>query len=235
MQIFISKPAGAGMGGLEDRLKKQWLLSVDYARSYDLPVEISFLEPEKYETHGDFLTRLWVTGLRDIQDIVLVSELDFVPYRQTVARVLTSQNQGALKLIGAHYVTRRPDGKLQAWQDPTGHTLLAAWFLSLRLTEEDKRILPEYWLSAGGPKNDAANLAYATGKEFGVFDDKNGAFLPFRDGRPCGHWVRYSKVGRHLFWSRDYDSPRDKPLMFFENRPPLTVDEHLADIKRLLK
>ena len=234
MQVWISKPHGAQLGGLEQKLRDKWLMSVDWARNEDCPVEISFLEPEKYETHGELLTRLWDQEIRDHTDPShLISELDFIPTRQTVARLISSQNQGRLLFIGAHYVTRNDAGGLQAYTR-NGTPLTAAWIMALRMEQATRTRLPNDWLAAGGPKNDAANLAVETALVAGALAPFDHAYLPYRDGRPVGHWVRYPKTGKHLFFARSLDEPDDTVLLNFNNRDPLTVGEHRRDIRRIL-
>jgi hypothetical protein len=99
-----------------------------------------------------------------------------------------------------------------------------------------RRWPPMDFLRAGGPYNDAANLAFKEACEEGSFGIRNIAWL---DARTMGEeflGVDYSLAGEHVgchtFWSREFSAAPDKILL--PQKPEYTVREHVRQIHAYL-
>ena len=230
MKIWITGPKG-NLGGLRPALENQWSLVAG-----DAGCDIAFIEPNENEFHGDLLTRLWVTEIRDAADPEhLISEIDFVPVRNA----LNFLSQAPFHLIGAKYVRREYEpgadpistaGELKVYEI-NDLPLLAPWFLYLRFTPRNtQKLPPENWLAAGGQFNDAANLALLHAVQAGFVGEEDWALLPGKDAWPVVHGVRYPKVGTHAFFASSLGAPADKELCW-----GLKAGDHFSNVRAMLR
>jgi len=245
MQIWISCPRETTLAGLKPALFKRWAQSAQFATKNGVETGVHLLEPLPNEIHGEFLTRLWSTEiLESPDDEHLISELDFLPYRDTVLRIATTARAGGFDLLGVPYVrrvyspdqsTRLHSGKVETYEQD-GLPLLGPWLLYLNLAKHRTLHLPQMdWLGAAGPFNDAGNLALHSLRASGFLTETNFALLPAKDAFPLIHGTQYPRVGIHTFFAREYDAPADKEILGFGCKEPLLAGTHLNNVRRLVK
>ena len=250
MKLWITGPKG-DLGGLRPALEKRWNLTAK-----DSEADVAYVEPLDNEFHGDLLTRLWVTEIRDSSDPEhIISEIDFIPVRTDLRQF----SKGPLHLIGTHYVRReypapgaspesRGDLRLSSWKsgemDPLkspgalktyeqdGIPLIAPWFLYLRMTPRNlDHLPPETWLGAAGPYNDAANLALKAALDAGfVTDEPDWGLVQGQDAWPVVHGVRYPRLGTHAFFASSFGAPADKELCW-----GLKAGDHFSNVRAMLR
>lgn len=231
MQVVYSTPTGVPGCDLYDRLAQRWQdldsTAIDHRC---LPGEI----------HGDRLVRLWKDifvnerGAKEGDGKYLISENDFIIDPEFLEK-LRRWPWANVNVIFARYQMRNPDNlELRPHEG-----LVGAWFLAFNLRHPEhpvKRWPPIDWLRAGGPYNDAANLAFKESCEAGSFGLRNVAWL---DARTVGDkflGVDYSlngeHVGLHTFWGRELSAPKDKILL--PQLPEYTAGEHVRQIQLYL-
>lgn len=238
LKIYITKPHGSKLGGLEQKLQERWRLAAN-----DSKTEIEFVEAEKHEIHGQLLTRLWVTrALHDLTsggEDVLISEIDMVPTREIVS---TCDNLfiGDVDLACAPYVTRvyqpgespsRAPGEL-TFHQVANQMLAGPWFLYLNMPAHDAGRLSDDWLGAAGPYNDAANLAPHRLLE--VQPNAIVSYIPTVDAYPTIHGTRHKGIGTHGFFARALDLADDEVICWPEQPSSLTAGEHRRHFQHLL-
>ena len=236
MQIWVSSPLGAQLGGLAERLRSSWRMAAKYASA-----DLHFVEPRRNEIHGELLSRLWITEIAQHEDPVhIISELDFQPYRQGPLRTLLAAQRRNLNFLYSQYLTRiyEPSDDVEKMPGQLlAHThdncdLVGAWYLFLDLRHPHTRDLPDDFLAQSGPYNDPANKSVAKGLNAGFlsYTPRNFASLKFVDGFPCFHGSIYPGVGRHFFFSRALDQPDDDVICWSHCRRPLTAGYHRQNV-----
>lgn len=242
MQVWVSSPRGFGEGEAADLaplLKASWIRSCREASA-----DLHFVQPNKHEIHAEFLTRLWLTDIAaSDDDLHLISEIDFIVFRDGLLKTLDSFERARLKLLAAPYCTRiyKPDqrtdthpGKLVTHATPDGQlALCGAWFLMVRKSGTGK--LRSDWLAASSQFNDAANYAMVYALEDGFASKDQIALIDFRDAWPMIHGATYPQVGLHAFFARELDAPADKQICWHECKHPLTAGEHRDNLKFYLQ
>lgn len=196
------------------------------------------MEPLDNEFHGEMLTRLWVTEIRDSSDPEhIISEIDFIPVRGT----LHNLSAGPLHLVVPQYVRReyppgadptKSGGQLKTYEQD-GLPLAAPWFIYIRMTPANSgKLPPENWLAAAGKFNDAANLAVHNAVASGFVrndDSPDWGLFQGRDAWPSVHGVHYPRLGTHTFFASSFDAPADKDLCW-----GLKAGDHFKNVRRLL-
>ena len=251
LQVWITRPHGAKLRDLTPALERRWTMAAKYLTDFGHPTTVHFCEALPGEIHGEFLTRLWVTEIRDHDDpFHVISEIDFNPQRLALVRLFRDATSCALRLVAPAYVTRdylpeqhpaRDQGVVRSYrasadpQDPVH--LMAPWFVYLDLRDREHVLrLPETWLGASGPFNDAANTALVTALEAGFLSThpRNWGLLFHRDAWPAVHGVRYPRIGTHYFFARALDQPDDSVICWPDHKDSLTAGEHYRNIRRLI-
>jgi len=201
--------------------------------------ELHWVRPNKYEVHGDMLVRLWNTEIiANEDDEHLISEIDFLPERMAVPKLMDTADKGKLKIIGAPYVTRTyadhactdtSPGQLKSYLAPDGKTaLLGPWLLYVR--NRGLGTLRSDWLAPSSSFNDAGNLGIKYALEDKAITPDQFAFLSYRDAWPIAHGCQYPGVGTHFFFARELDAPADKVIGWANCKRPLTAGQHLENV-----
>ena len=203
MKIFVTRPAGLMETVLIQRLTKRWT---------NLNAVIVAANPGRI--HGETLTDLWQEALNTGTKKIVISELDFIPYDtfHDEMNMMLEESSG----VFVHNARREPDGELVTYPDLAG-----PWLLGVNLALLD-RLPPLNWLDAGGPFNDAANLALQNFKGCSADDP---IVVNNYDCFPDALGLEYDGLGYHAFWNRHFDDPPGTILW-----AGVTVDQHLADI-----
>ena len=242
--IFLSAPRGACIGGFRSEIEERWRDAARIARA-----ELHILEPNEFEIHGEFFTRLWVSELYDLLDTqndVLISELDFVPEPKGPARLFNHPGFTLVKFIDRVYlpdadVNQKPGQLVNPTIDipaPVGDIgkvpTIGAWLIKLVPGYYIRR-LPRDWLAAGGPHNDAANLALLHLLGNSAVDRNHPlTILQHEDLWPLVHSLNYRSVGAHLFFARDLDAYDNTNIGWTHTAQPLTAERHRKGVSKYL-
>lgn len=234
MRIILSHPRNVKSTDFVQPLSIRWAKAVR-------PHGVSIFEPQLSENHGALLSRLWLSEIRpalEDGENVLVSELDVVPDPLLAAR-LAALEKAEPRFVFSQYVTRiyqpgssvklKP-GKLkrheQTFPGPTDNPrdfltvpLIGPWFMWFPHGDWVAKV-PDYWLDAAGPFNDAANLALAHLRAAGVTIP--ATVMRGQDLWPLAWGVEYPGLGAHLFFMRHLDDPDDATVCWPECNPGLT-------------
>jgi hypothetical protein len=209
-------------------LRAHWRKTAD-----SLGASLVFYEPGPFNIHGEVLERVWADIRYDIvrngnpDHLYIISEIDFVPYPAGLKVFADMAREGARAGYFAPYVNR------DASQVPVDHwPLTGAWFLALNLKNVTSWP-PTYWLAAGGPYHDAANMALQNALASGFLTEENVVRLAWRDlwgtGGPMS--LELPGLGTHLFFSAHFEDPPDAELLLGSG---YTSGEHVGRVKRFL-
>lgn len=240
MQVWVSKPLGCSIGGLAPRLEELWKTACAQAGA-----ELHLTQPEKFETHGAYLKRLWETEIADhADDVHVISELDFMPYRGGLEKFQKLVEAG--KAPGAAlplYVWRSYEkdqatdlcpGKVTGFEC-RGVPAAGPYFMFFNFKAWRTRLLSGDFLNAAGPQNDAANDAIGALLEAQALSPNAFSTIPHKDAWPCVHGYTYPGIGLHLMYARDMDQPADTVIGWPDCKKPLTAGTHLANCRRVMR
>jgi len=217
MKLWITEPHGVA-SPLQDALKARWTRLAPNTC-------IEFVTAKRGEIHGELLTRIWALILADKEfSQHLISEADFL-LEDATSIVMYEALLDCRKAIFVPNCVRHPDTLELKPLFP----ITAPWLLGFNKELLDLYQLPFDFLAAGGPCNDAANLAFFNSME--VMFDGNFYIIPAKDARKHGILgISYPGIGYHCFWNREYLSSPDKILM-----GDWTVGRHLKGVRKLLE
>lgn len=199
---------------------------------------LSFYEPSPYMIHGELLNRMWLDiryNIRRGNNFVAISEIDFIP-DSAMPNLVTDYFalNPRLRALLTPYVTRdTPDHSLRHYTTDKDLPLIAPWFMALNLAGLETWPSLD-WLAAGGPRNDAGNLALQNALESGFLTEENYLAIKPRDLRqddPDLWGLELPGYGAHVFFSQRYDEDPSYELVPGTGH---TVGRHLGGITRFL-
>lgn len=236
LKVYLTAPAGAQLGGHRPTVERLWAKA-----SHAAETTFDIVENRSGEIHGELLSRLWVErvyeDLESGQD-VLLSEIDFIPYTDTVQRLDRVPNMVLVRYLTRIYQpdadVRREPGVFRAhhFDEARRVPLVGPWLMKLPALGDWWRKIPRDWLAQGGPFNDAANLAYVRLRESEI--DHPIIWLKHLDVHPLIHGADYRRIGVHVFFARALDLPDNHIICWPETTQPLTAGIHRHNLTRLL-
>ena len=220
MKIWLTRPNQA-IHPLEVKLIERWIDKVAKPRGAQYKIMVPF----PYEIHGELLTRIWNEIRQDSEEIHLISESDFFIHREgeELDHILARLKKWNRAAFFCAFGRRDPPDFKFTHLEP----LVAPWFMIFN--KPAFKVLPRLdWLSASGPFNDAANLAYCRAAEDGAFFRNQVIFGEGVD--PDGFRGISYDFGTHLMWLRHWHNPDD--VIFPDG---YTVTRHLEGVSCWLK
>lgn len=194
------------------------------------PCALEVVRAQAFEIHGDLLTRIWSMIRSDRQHQVhLISESDF--WIHSADQISHELNAITRRGKAAHFVESCHRDNVPEHEIVRLEPLVAPWWILLNRTEFAADP-PVDWLGPGGPRNDAANLAYTRGVEAGCFLANKVVFHEPQNPAPYFFRGAAHPWGTHFMWTRHWNESLSTPL--FRGDKAYTVGTHLDGITRWL-
>lgn len=181
-------------------------------------------ENHPWEVHGELLSRIWSEIRYGEPGTYILSETDFIPRRSLLCDLMYELAVPRFRCT-SHFTRDAHLELVDHWP------LSAPWFMTFDLCFRPPAWPPVDWLAAGGPFNDAANLAAQNAVKSKFALAKDIRWLEVEDAAPLmgAHLKGY---GTHCFFARHFlDSP-DTVLLPGSG---YTVQEHKSRIRELLR